>query len=74
MKNKNKSLIILGSLLLAYLFLMIGLSLGMINSYFSGVIVAILINVIMTSSLTLVTGYLGELVLGHAGFMAVGAS
>ncbi|MBU3811902.1 MAG: branched-chain amino acid ABC transporter permease [Candidatus Niameybacter stercoravium] len=73
MKNKNKSLIILGSLLLTYLFLMIGLSLGVINSYFSGVIVAILINVIMASSLTLVTGYLGELVLGHAGFMAVGA-
>lgn len=73
MKKKNKPLTIVISLMVSYLFLMIGISTGLINSYFSGVIVAILINVIMATSLTLVTGYLGELVLGHAGFMAVGA-
>lgn len=73
MKNKNKPFLVLGTILLSYAFLMIGISTGLINSYFSGVTVAILINVIMASSLTLVTGYLGELVLGHAGFMAVGA-
>lgn len=73
MKNKNKSLVVFISLISAYLCLIVGIVTGVINSYFSGVMVAILINVIMASSLTLVTGYLGELVLGHAGFMAVGA-
>ncbi|MFR2767665.1 MAG: branched-chain amino acid ABC transporter permease [Thomasclavelia sp.] len=31
------------------------------------------INIILASSLNLATGYLGQLTLGHAGFMSVGA-
>ncbi|ONI47446.1 ABC transporter [Candidatus Epulonipiscium fishelsonii] len=46
---------------------------GVINGYISGIIVSILINIIMAVSLAFVTGYLGELVLGHAGFMGIGA-
>lgn len=60
-------------IIVTYIFLMLGISTGIISSYTSGVIVSVLINVIVAVSLALVTGYLGELVLGHAGFMAIGA-
>ncbi|MDD3410196.1 MAG: branched-chain amino acid ABC transporter permease, partial [Eubacteriales bacterium] len=46
---------------------------GMINKYYAGILVMIGINVVMTVSLNLTTGFLGELALGHAGFMSVGA-
>ncbi len=50
-----------------------GIQLGMINNYQIAIIITILINISLAVSLSLVTGYLGELALGHAGFMAVGA-
>lgn len=46
---------------------------GVISNYYSKIIVLIGINVILTVSLNVATGYLGQLPLGHAGFMAVGA-
>lgn len=46
---------------------------GTINAYYSGILVSICINIILTVSLNLTTGFLGQLVLGHAGFMSVGA-
>jgi branched-chain amino acid transport system permease protein len=46
---------------------------GIINGYYSGILTLICINVIMAVSLNLATGFLGQLVLGHAGFMSVGA-
>ncbi len=46
---------------------------GSINRYYSGILIMICINVILTVSLNLVSGFLGQLVLGHAGFMSVGA-
>lgn len=70
---KNKKITFLGGILGAYLFLLGGMVLGVIDTYVTGVIISILINIILAVSLALVTGYLGELVLGHAGFMAVGA-
>ncbi|MEG2174914.1 MAG: branched-chain amino acid ABC transporter permease [Oscillospiraceae bacterium] len=44
-----------------------------ITTYHSKVIMIIGINIIMAVSLNIATGYLGQLPLGHAGFMAVGA-
>jgi len=44
-----------------------------ISNYYNKIIVLIGINIILTVSLNLATGYLGQLPLGHAGFMAVGA-
>jgi len=55
----------------AVLFLMI--QMGVITNYWSGILVTIGINVILAVSLNVATGYLGQLPLGHAGFMAVGA-
>ncbi len=46
---------------------------GMINSYIRGIIVQCLYSIIMVTSLNLATGFLGQIALGHAGFMAVGA-
>lgn len=44
-----------------------------INNYFQTIIVTICINIIMSSSLNIVNGYMGEFSCGHAGFMATGA-
>jgi branched-chain amino acid transport system permease protein len=44
-----------------------------VSNYYNKIIMLIGINIILTVSLNLATGYLGQLPLGHAGFMAVGA-
>ncbi|OON95110.1 MAG: ABC transporter [Candidatus Epulonipiscium fishelsonii] len=59
--------------IVTYAILAVCMATGVINGYISGIIVSILINIIMAVSLAFVTGYLGELVLGHAGFMGIGA-
>ena len=46
---------------------------GVINTYWAGVIMLIMINIILATSLNLTTGVLGQIALGHAGFMSVGA-
>ncbi|MCC8079655.1 MAG: branched-chain amino acid ABC transporter permease [Oscillospiraceae bacterium] len=46
---------------------------GVISNYWQGIMVTVGINVILAVSLNIATGYLGQLPLGHAGFMAVGA-
>ena len=46
---------------------------GVLSGYYSKVVVKIGIYIILAVSLTVATGYLGQLPLGHAGFMAVGA-
>lgn len=49
------------------------MSAGIISNYWLGIIMIAGINIILASSLNLATGYLGQLTLGHAGFMSVGA-
>lgn len=46
---------------------------GWINSYYYGIFILMGINIILAMSLNLVTGFTGQLHLGHAGFMAIGA-
>lgn len=46
---------------------------GIVNKYTSTLIIQIGINIMLAISLNLVAGYLGQLTLGHAGFMAIGA-
>lgn len=45
----------------------------LINPYYEFVLMVIGINIILTVSLNLVNGFMGEFAVGHAGFMAVGA-
>lgn len=44
-----------------------------LNRQYKSLIVPMCINIILAVSLNLTTGFLGELSLGHAGFMAIGA-
>jgi branched-chain amino acid transport system permease protein len=46
---------------------------GLVNPYHQQVLMYVGINVILTASLNLVNGYMGEFSVGHAGFMAIGA-
>lgn len=49
------------------------MALNVVNGYNQTIFVFVLISIIMASSLNVATGFLGQLVLGHAGFMAIGA-
>ena len=49
------------------------LEVGVLNNFHRGLIILVCINVILAVSLNLSAGFLGQLVLGHAAFMAVGA-
>src|SRR5512137_2282002 len=54
--------------------LVVGLSwAGTLSTYTQLVLMFIGVNIMMSSSLNLVNGYMGEFSCGHAGFMAVGA-
>ena len=44
-----------------------------INRYYGGILVLACINIILALSLNLITGFTGQLCLGHAGFMSIGA-
>lgn len=48
-------------------------SLALVTPYVQLLLVTVGINIILTTSLNLVNGYMGEFSVGHAGFMAVGA-
>ncbi len=56
-----------------YILFTVLIRVGIINNYLSDILTMVCINVILAVSLNLVTGFLGQLVLGHAGFMLVGA-
>ncbi len=49
------------------------MSTKIINNYWSGILITACINIVLATSLNLASGYLGQLTLGHAGFMSVGA-
>lgn len=63
----------MGIVLILYFLIYLLISQGIINPYYSDLINMVCINVILAVSLNMVTGLLGQLVLGHAGFMLVGA-
>ncbi len=46
---------------------------GALNKYYSGILVLVCINIMLAVSLNLTTGCLGQIALGHAGFMSIGA-
>lgn len=77
LKNINKfthtNLKAYGIVILAFLILFPLQSAGMINNSISGQLVPICTYIVMAISLNLTVGFLGELSLGHAGFMSVGA-
>lgn len=60
-------------IVLLWAFFAILIKTGAITNYWRGILITIGINIILATSLNLSCGYLGQLPLGHAGFMAVGA-
>jgi len=62
-----------GIVIAAFLIIQICGAAGLLSSSFSGLLVPICAYVVMAVSLNLTVGILGELSLGHAGFMSIGA-
>ena len=72
-KTTKNNLITYGIVIVAFAIMQTLISTGSVSSLIEGIMVPICIYVIMAVSLNLVVGILGELSLGHAGFMCVGA-
>ncbi|MEG2144946.1 MAG: branched-chain amino acid ABC transporter permease, partial [Oscillospiraceae bacterium] len=60
-------------LALAFIIVTVMIKTGAMSRHMTSMLVPICINIILAVSLNLVIGFLGELSLGHAGFMSVGA-
>ena len=74
MKKSTKSNLVTLSIVVGfYIFIQILGGVGLLTNSFSGQLVPICSYVILAVSLNLTVGILGELSLGHAGFMSVGA-
>ncbi|XMB67217.1 branched-chain amino acid ABC transporter permease [Mycoplasmatota bacterium zrk1] len=61
------------ALLAVFLILYSLISANVLNRYYYTILVLVCISIVMSTSLNMATGFLGQLVLGHAGFMAIGA-
>lgn len=72
-KKTKSNLITYGLVVLFYIVVTAMQSAGMISRLMSGLLVPLCVYVILAISLNLTVGILGELSLGHAGFMCVGA-
>lgn len=72
-KNLRDNLITYGIVIAAFVIAEIMIATGNMSSLMKGLLVPLCVYVIMAVSLNLTVGILGELSLGHAGFMCVGA-
>ena len=72
-KQKLNDIITYGIVIAAFVIMQILINAGEISSLFQGLMVPLCTYIILAISLNLVVGILGELSLGHAGFMYVGA-
>ena len=72
-KSTKKNMVTYGIVLAMFIFCVVYTTTGMASHLFRGLLVPICVNVILAISLNLTVGILGELSLGHAGFMCVGA-
>ena len=73
MKTRRDSVIAFGIVILGYIVMQIMIRTGNISYSLNGLLVPICAYIVMAISLNLTVGILGELSLGHAGFMSVGA-
>ena len=71
--STRSSFITYGMVIAAYVIMQVMLSGGLLTSSLKGMLVPICAYVVMAVSLNLTVGIMGELSLGHAGFMSVGA-
>lgn len=72
-KTAKSNFITYGMVIVAFIITEICLAGGLVSSLLKGQLVPICVYIVMAISLNLTVGVLGELSLGHAGFMSVGA-
>ena len=72
-KNMKDNIITFGIVIAAYIIIQLLILTGNMSSLMKGLLVPLCVYVILAVSLNLTVGILGELSLGHAGFMCVGA-
>ena len=72
-KTWKENAVTYGIVIIAYIIIQAMLKGGHMSSLMKGLLVPVCVYVIMAISLNLVVGISGELSLGHAGFMCVGA-
>ena len=72
-KTFRDNLITYGMVIAAYVIMQILVSAGAVSSLLQGLLVPLCTYAILAVSLNLTVGILGELSLGHAGFMCIGA-
>ncbi|MBE5961197.1 MAG: branched-chain amino acid ABC transporter permease [Lachnospiraceae bacterium] len=73
MTGKNRWFIMIGIMIAGYAICALLAEGNLLNRQMKSLIVPAGINIILAVSLNITTGFLGELSLGHAGFMAIGA-
>ena len=71
-KNKNNIIIFIVTVVI-YALVMFLVNAGLLSRQMTSIIVPICVNVMLAVSLCLIVGFLGELTLGHASFMSIGA-
>lgn len=69
----KKNLLILGSIIATFAIVQVLRDMDIIGSYYEITMALICINIILATSLNLITGFTGQFSLGHAGFMSIGA-
>ncbi|MDF2909062.1 MAG: putative rane protein [Herbinix sp.] len=72
-KSTRSNLITIGIILIISIFCQVLISAGVLSNLMKGLLVPLCYYSIMAISLNLTVGILGELSLGHAGFMCIGA-
>lgn len=72
-KTTKNNLITYGGILVVFAIVQILVSAGLVSNLLQGLLVPICVYSIIAVGLNLCVGYLGELSLGHAGFMCIGA-
>lgn len=72
-KTTKNNLITYGMVILLFVIVQVMVSTGNVSSLLTGLLVPLCAYIILAVSLNLTVGILGELSLGHAGFMCVGA-
>ncbi len=75
MKKKplTTNIITLTALVVVFALMLVLSETGILSRHMRSMLVPVCINIILAVSLNLLVGFLGELTLGHAGFMSVGA-
>lgn len=61
------------SLALTFVIIQVLISTEIVSDYLQATLVTICINIVLSVSLNLITGFTGQFSLGHAGFMSIGA-